>query len=151
MSDRTPLPGEGGGSQTEDPANRNQDHEERVDGGHANGYTERVDVKTRAFSYNVASDCRLRHHHRRVGKTVVSFVVQLEVRHPRLGTWLAVVRYDTVHGFAHRDQLHPDGRQEKTPLPIGDDNQALNYAEADLVDHWQTYRQRFLEEIAHEE
>ena len=86
-----------------------------------------------------------------MGKTVVSFVVQLEVRHPVHGMWLSILRYDTAHGFAHRDQLHPDGRQEKTPLPIEDYNQALNYAEADLVDHWQMYRQRFLEEIAHEE
>ena len=101
--------------------------------------------------YNVAADCRLRHEHRRVGKRIVSFAVQLEVRHPRQGMWLGVVRYDTAHGFAHRDWLHADGTTEKTPLPIEDYGQALSYAEADLKDHWQDYRDRFLEELKHEE
>ena len=111
----------------------------------------RVDIKTRTFVYNVSADCRWRHLHRRAGKTIVSFVVQLEVRHPHRGTWLPVVRYDTAHGFAHRDRLHPDGSVEKTPLPIEDYRQALNYAEADLKDQWEVYRDRFLEELEHEE
>jgi hypothetical protein len=64
--------------------------------------------------------------------------------------WLPVVRYDTGHGFAHRDVLRPDGSSEKTPLPVEDYGQALTYAEADLKDHWQAYRQRFLEELEHE-
>ena len=76
----------------------------------------------------------------------MSFVVQLEVLHPRRGAWLPVVRYDTAHGFAHRDRVFPDGTVEKTPLPIDDYNQALNYAEIDLRDHWEEYRDRFLKE-----
>ena len=60
------------------------------------------------------------------------------------------VRYDTAHGFAHRDRLHPDGSSEKTPLAVEDYAQALNYAEADLHDHWQMYRDQFLEEIEDE-
>ena len=81
----------------------------------------------------------------------MQFVVQLEVQHPRRGTWLPVVRYDTAHGFAHRDRLHSDGRSEKTALPSQDYTQALNYAEAELKDQWQIYRDRFLEELKHEE
>ena len=101
--------------------------------------------------YNVAADCRIRHAHRRVRNKVLSFVVQLEVRRRREGQWQGVVRYDTAHGFAHRDWLHPDGRSEKTPLAIEDYGQALNYATADLQEHWPTYRQRFLEELRDEE
>ena len=108
-------------------------------------------MRTTSFTYFVGDDCRVRHlHHRRRG-IVLSFVVQLEVHHPRRDVWLPVVRYDTAHGFAHRDRLHPDGRIEKTPLPIDDYAQALNYAEADIQEHWESYRHRFLEEWGHED
>ena len=80
----------------------------------------------------------------------MNFIVQLEVRHPVHGTWVPIVRYDTAHGFAHRDRLHPDGSTEKTPLRVEDYNQALNYAEADLHDHWEEYRNRFVEELRDE-
>ena len=110
-----------------------------------------MDVRTKSFVYPIASDCRLRHFHRRIGKTIVQFVVQLEVRHPKEETWLPVVRYDTAHGFAHRDRLHPDGRSEKTALLVEDYAQALSYAEAELKEHWQIYRDRFLEELQDEE
>ena len=96
--------------------------------------------------YNVAADCRLRHEHRRVGKRIVSFAVQLEVRHPRQGMWLGVVRYDTAHGFAHRDLLRPDGSAIKTPLGLGDWNVALTVATDDLKANWRWYREQFLKE-----
>lgn len=80
---------------------------------------------------------------------MLGFVIQLEVRHPRSATWVPVVRYDTAHGFAHRDRQHADGSSEKTPLPLEDYRQALNYAEAELKAHWQTYRRQFLEEVEH--
>ena len=102
--------------------------------------------------YNVAPDCRIRHSHRRTGKMILSFVVQLEVRHPRRDTWLPVVRYDTAHGFAHRDRLYADGSSEKSPLPIEDYRQALNYAEAEVKEHWQVYQAQYLKELErHEE
>src|SRR3990167_7206681 len=104
----------------------------------------------RTFAYNVAADCRLRHTHRRLKRRVVSFSVQLEVRHPRTGGWIAIVRYDTAHGVAHRDRLHANGTGEKMPLPIEDYNQALNYAETDLEEHWRVYHRQFLEELEHE-
>ena len=109
-----------------------------------------MDLKTRSFVYNVAVDCRLRHTHRRLGKRIIGFAVQLEVRHPHHSGWVAIVRYDTAHGFAHRDRRRPDGSYEKTPLPIEDYSQALHYAEADLKDQWEFYRDRFLEDVQHE-
>ena len=110
-----------------------------------------MDIKTKTFVYNVATDCRVRHSHHRLKKRIVRFIVQLEVRHPRRGTWHAAVRFDTAHGFAHRDRLHPNGSVDKTALPVDDYTQALNYAEADLQNQWQVYRDRFLEELEHDE
>ena len=81
-----------------------------------------MDVRTRSFGYPIAADCRLRHAHRRFGKTILGFVVQ-----------------------------YPNGSSEKTALPVHDYAQALNYAEADLKDQWQVYRDRFLEELKDEE
>lgn len=109
-----------------------------------------VDVRTRTFVYNVAGDCRMRHFHRRSGKTVLGFVVQLEILHPTIGTWTPIIRYDTAHNFVHKDLIHPNDLVEKTPLPIDDYGQALYYAETDLKDNWQSYRTRFLEELKDE-
>lgn len=38
---------------------------------------------------------------------VLRFTVQLESRFGQSDDWIPVVRYDTAHGFAHMDQLHP--------------------------------------------
>ena len=32
------------------------------------------------------------------------------------GKWFPVVRYDTEHGFAHRDLLDKKGDKQKTPM-----------------------------------
>lgn len=92
----------------------------------------------------LASDCRRRHRHRQVGKWVTEFSVQIEVWVG--GQWRAVVRYDTAHGFAHRDLLRPDGSIEKTRLHINSLNEALTVAEHDLRTNWPRYRQTFLKE-----
>lgn len=41
-------------------------------------------------------------------------------------------RYDTAHGFAHRDLLNKHGMVEKTPLFNQYYNDALTFAERDL-------------------
>ena len=105
-----------------------------------------ADVRRRSFTLLYDVDCRLRHRHARVKREVTQFVLQLEVCSG--GRWHAVVRYDTAHGFAHRDLLHPDGRAEKLPLPIQDFNEALTFAELDLEANWMAYRERFLKEAA---
>ena len=54
-----------------------------------------------------SSEDRYRHRHVRIGGQVVEFVVQYEIR---VGLdWVPVARYDTAHGFAHRDLLSPNG------------------------------------------
>jgi len=74
---------------------------------------------------------------------IQAFTVQLEV----LGKnqWTPVVRYDTAHGFAHRDLYTRQGKQFKTPLGM-DFNQARTFAQRDILMHWQEYRQIFLGE-----
>jgi len=61
-------------------------------------------------------------------------------------TWRPIARYDTGHGFAHRDVLHADGRVDKTPMGLADWNEALTIAVDDLKGNWPWYRERFVEE-----
>ena len=54
-----------------------------------------------------------------------------------------MVRYDTAHGFAHRDLMDIKGNIEKTPLFNQDYNDALTFAEKDLKLNWVHYKGRF--------
>lgn len=72
---------------------------------------------------------------------VLRFVVQLECCFD--GEWYPVVRYDTAHGFAHRDVLYPSGKVEKTELMVQDYNDALTFALRDLSQKWEEYRARY--------
>lgn len=74
---------------------------------------------------------------------VVEFVVQLECLFD--SQWVAVVRYDTVHGFAHSDRLHPYEPALKTRIETRDYNEALTIALNDLSAHWERYRGRYEE------
>lgn len=93
----------------------------------------------------LAPDCRRRHIHFQVGHWVTGFSIQIEVF--MRGDWRAVVRYDTAHGFAHRDLLHGDGSIEKMPLHVSSFNEALTVAENDLRTNWTQYRTQFLKEV----
>ncbi len=73
---------------------------------------------------------------------VVRFVVQYETMIG--GRRTPVVRYDTAHGFPHRDELLPSGLRVKAPMPATLTlRQALQAAEADIRQNWRTYRQQF--------
>ena len=74
---------------------------------------------------------------------VLKFVVQLECYLD--GKWVPVVRYDTAHGFAHCDRLHPYEATAKTKMNTQDYNEALTFAIQDLVDNWSDYRRRYKE------
>ena len=75
---------------------------------------------------------------------ILSFVVQLECFFEGY-EWLPIVRYDTAHGFAHRDTLHPKQETEKTELAVRDYNEGMNYAIEDIKANWQFYRRRYEE------
>lgn len=72
---------------------------------------------------------------------VLEFVVQLECRFN--GDWFPVVRYDTAHGFAHRDLLHPAGETAKSEMQVKDFNEGLTFAIRDLTSNWEKYRARY--------
>lgn len=73
---------------------------------------------------------------------VVSFVVQLECYFEDNG-WLPVVRYDTAHGFAHRDTMHPKEQTEKTEITVDSYEEGMNYAIDDVKANWLQYRRRY--------
>lgn len=55
--------------------------------------------------------------------------------------WTAVVRYDLAHGFFHRDVLKPDGGKEKTVIEIEGLMGASIFAEQNIKDKWEFYKQ----------
>ncbi len=73
---------------------------------------------------------------------ILRFVVQLECQFEEDGEWIPVVRYDTAHGYAHRDRLHPREKEEKTRMPVQDYNEVLTVAINDVVNSRYDYRRR---------
>jgi len=73
---------------------------------------------------------------------VVDMVVQYEsLIHDK---WISIIRYDCYHGFFHRDVHYPGGDKEKHSLPMTSLEDALNYAEQDIKDRWEFYKERYL-------
>lgn len=96
------------------------------------------------FYLSPQSKDRLRVEFHKEKNEIRHFCVQYECN---IDKWYPVVRYDTSHGFAHKDLLHPDGSSEKQPLPFLTYNLALIHATQDLKQNWQRYRHFFEEEI----
>ncbi len=63
------------------------------------------------------------------------------------GEWVAIVRYDCSHGFFHRDVMLPNGDKEKYEVVIDGLKNASRYAEQDLRDRWEWYKDRYLKKI----
>ena len=68
-------------------------------------------------------------------------------RTPGAVRWQPILRYDNAHGFCHRDTLHADGTQDKTPVYYGSANQTFTHAIQDVRANWRAHRDRFLREI----
>jgi len=79
------------------------------------------------------------------GKKIVEFRVQMETLVK--DEWHPVVRYDTVHGKAHRDILHPDGSQSKDWFEGYSIEEVLTIGQKDILENWSRYRDRFLKEL----
>jgi hypothetical protein len=80
------------------------------------------------------------------GGQVVRFTVQYETT--IAGARVPVVRYDTAHGFAHRDRLDRRGRtiakdELGRGLALAD---ALTLADRDLRQNWRRYRRDFVQD-----
>ena len=99
-------------------------------------------MKEVGFTIMLTRQDRYRHHHVRFRKDVLSFVVQYETKVNEV--WLPVVRYDTRHGFAHRDLLDKKGKKQKTPILAKDCSEALTFAEYDIKSNWKMYKQNFM-------
>ncbi len=87
------------------------------------------------------TDTRKRHYHVSKAGKIVKFVVQLEVR--IRDNWHEVVRYDCAHDFTHRDCYNLKGETRKKKLYL-DYDEALTYADEDINENWQIYREKFL-------
>ncbi len=61
--------------------------------------------------------------------------------------WVSIVRYDCAHGFFHRDILSPNGDKEKQEIAIDNLKSASKYAEQDLKDRWEWYKERFIKKL----
>jgi hypothetical protein len=74
---------------------------------------------------------------------VTRFTIQYETT--LAGERAAVVRYDTAHGYAHRDRLDRQGRViAKDELGRGLSlSDALALAERDVRQNWRRYRRNF--------
>lgn len=72
---------------------------------------------------------------------VTAFMVQLEVFEHT--AWMPVIRYDGVHGFAHRDRYRRSGEQRKAPLNLSYAD-AMTYGVSDIRTNWRAYVERFL-------
>lgn len=99
-------------------------------------------MKKVEFVVMLTSEDRYRHRHRRIKNTVVDFSLQYETKSGE--RWLAVVRYDTSHGFAHRDLFDRRGREKKTPVFARNLNEALVFADYDIKSNWRMYKASFI-------
>lgn len=96
------------------------------------------------YAIRLGASDRYRHKHIRERGKIVYFRIQYETL---IGDkWYPIVRYDTSHGFTHRDLINRKGEVTKTPLFICDFNDALTFAESDLKANWEIYKERFLKE-----
>ncbi|MEW6068424.1 MAG: hypothetical protein AB1610_09060 [Nitrospirota bacterium] len=84
---------------------------------------------------------RLRVYAQKEKGTILEFVVQYEALIP--GEWQPIIRYDTAHGFAHKDIIKADGGIIKQPLFFETYNLAFTYATIDLKANWKKYREEF--------
>ena len=61
--------------------------------------------------------------------------------------WIPIVRYDCFHGFFHKDIMMPNGDKEKHEIIIDNLKSASKYAEQDLKDRWEWYKERYIKKM----
>jgi len=96
----------------------------------------------KTFIYMLSDQDRKRHEHLTEKGRVLGFVVQYETRVKN--KWMPVVRYDTAHGFSHKDLIDPDGSKEKILIGAVELSEALTFADNDINENWKRYKDRFL-------
>jgi len=101
-----------------------------------------VIVAEKEYIIPYSGDARKRHYHKTIKGKIAKFVVQLEIEYK--GDWREVVRYDCSHGYAHRDAYSLAGKRTKEELYLRFED-ALDLADDDIDDNWESYKHRFLE------
>jgi len=76
---------------------------------------------------------------------ILQFVAQYEALIS--GEWRPVVRYDTAHGFAHKDIIRASGEVIKQPLFFETFNLAFTFATLDLKMNWRQYKESLEKEL----
>lgn len=76
---------------------------------------------------------------------ILEFIVQYET--VISGAWRPVVRYDTAHGFAHKDIIRGSGEAVKQPLFFETYNLAFTFAPLDLKINWRLYKEGLEREL----
>jgi hypothetical protein len=61
--------------------------------------------------------------------------------------WRPVVRYDTAHGFAHKDVIRANGEVIKQPLFFETYNLTFTFATLDLKVNWRHYKENLEKEM----
>lgn len=57
--------------------------------------------------------------------------------------WTVIVRYDMGHGYFHRDLMNFKGEKIKTAIEIPDLKTAAIFAEQDIKDKWEFYKEKY--------
>jgi hypothetical protein len=97
------------------------------------------------FYFTAEATDRLRVTARKDKGEILEFVVQYEALISM--DWRPVVRYDTAHGFAHKDIIGADGKVVKQPLFFETYNIAFTYATLDLKMNWRQYKESLEKEL----
>ena len=99
-------------------------------------------MRTKSYIFMLTDVDRKRHEHVVQKGEIKDFVVQYEMK---IGNkWLPVVRFDTAHGYTHKDLINPDGTKEKILMGDVSYNEILTEADKDIKGNWPRYRERFL-------
>ncbi|PIP70207.1 MAG: hypothetical protein COZ31_04460 [Nitrospirae bacterium CG_4_10_14_3_um_filter_44_29] len=102
-------------------------------------------MKRKIYTFMLSDKDRKRHEHMAEKGKVFGFVVQYEILYDN--KWMPVIRYDTAHGYAHKDLTNPDGSSEKIFIGITDFNEALLMADKDINENWGRYKERYFRRI----
>lgn len=102
-------------------------------------------MRKKSYIFMLSDKDRKRHEHLIASGKITGFVVQYEFW---VGNeWIPVIRYDTAHGYAHKDLMNPDGSVEKIFIGVVDFNEALTLADKDINENWERYKERYLRRI----
>ncbi len=102
-------------------------------------------MASKSYIFMLSDRDRKRHEHTVEKGKVVGFVVQYETLFEE--RWVPIVRYDTSHGYAHKDLINPDGSREKVLMGTADFAEALVLADIDIDENWERYKGRYLRRL----